>query len=711
MKKHWKEEIQDLKSGIKFHSLFIPLFLFFYNEVSGQIAINGFCKYESIEVGGGFTNLYSLNINGDAHTDLILFSPRQNKFNLLAGASKELFEKQIDNNVSHPFSSLDNFSSKQKNKEGHVFVSRTKKKFGFVRFDKKGNVAQIKSVSLKSFPDKLLSEDFDNDGANETAICGVGYSGISIMTEKNGKFLERNFALQYSYVELASFLINGDEFLDIAAFEPLSNQIHFYFNDGKSNFTLSRKIDAVRNLSQLHSFDFNLDGFTDLIYEQDGNITVQLGDEEGFFNRQLKIVTKHKPDKFIYGDFNKDGLIDLAYLNKEFSSVYVLFQKDENNFASEFLILKKDFLSDLIPFYSRFIDGILSLSESGQLFLISRLNRFGDETKLIFASDEPALDFFDYSKNTTPDFAILDGTNKRIKLIIRNDAGIPALYYEIPTLEKYRGMIIWDREPFKKYFILFNRYKNEIQIITADLKNFKIVRSFIYADGSIFDLKLETSAVSAKPKIYVSVKINLTQYISAYEEIEGKYSRKSMRQIDENISRFFFTESEKLFYWKEAGYQNSLYFKENILAPAIKLYSYNQSESEKIFSEYLSSNVSSSVYSYFISEQINFLLARNENAQNIVRSSILSEIDGEGKFILKSVRAFKDGGSQIYLYLPHQNSLYNFELKTRMNKIISTKILEMQSEKDFSVQRLMLKDNYAIYFQRADNHLTLAKLK
>lgn len=710
MKKHWKEEIQDLKSGTKFHKLFIPIIIFFYGEISGQISINGFCKFESFNVSAGFSKIYSLNFNGDSYSDILLFSPKQKKFDLLPGLPKVQFEKSLSSVSSSPFSAIDNFVSTQKSKNGFLFISRNTKRFGFFRLNKSGKILQTSSITLKSSPDKLIVEDFDNDGVYEALIGGISYAGLTIMKEKNGRFVEHSFATQNTYSEVTSFFINSDEFLDLAAFDPMNNELHFYFNDGKGNFKLARKIDMLRNISNLHSFDFNLDGFLDLIYEQSENIVVQFGDAENSFSTQKKILTKNKPDKFIYGDFNRDGLIDFAYLNLNLSSLFILFQQDENVFSEEMMLLKKNSLTDLIPFYSRFIDGILSLSSDGKLYLISRLTRFGDETKTIFASDDPAIDFFDYTKNNTPDIAILDRANSKIKLIIRNDAGVPALYFEIPTFEKFSRMIVYDEQPLHKTIFLYNRNKKVIQVIEADLEKFNVARSFIYSDGGISDLKLKYQENNF-PQLIVSVKINRAQFISSYVKVDGRYQRTKLSRIDEDISRFFFAGEEKFFYWKETGNESALYFRENIFASSIKLYSYNDAQTKRYFSEYLKSDFSGSIFSYFIAGDLKYFLIRNENAQNVVRNSIVDATTPEKKFMLKSVTTFSQAVNKIYLYLPHENSLHTFELRNRLNKIIATKLAEFQTDKDFSIQPMTLKDRFVLYFDRSDNHLTLARLK
>src|ERR1039457_6372885 len=79
------EEKPGLKLEISNFSLILIELLLFSIEAFSQVPINGFCKYNKIDIDSGFTNLFALNYNDDSYTDLILYNPAKKDIESLDG--------------------------------------------------------------------------------------------------------------------------------------------------------------------------------------------------------------------------------------------------------------------------------------------------------------------------------------------------------------------------------------------------------------------------------------------------------------------------------------------------------------------------------------------------------------------------------------------------------------------------------------------------
>ncbi len=61
----------------------------------------------------------------------------------------------------------------------------------------------------------------------------------------------------------------------------------------------------------------NLDSYQDLIFSEGKKLKIFYGDFSSSYSKQVEINTDYFPNEFIVADFNRDGEIDLAYLNTD----------------------------------------------------------------------------------------------------------------------------------------------------------------------------------------------------------------------------------------------------------------------------------------------------------------------------------------------------------------------------------------------------------
>jgi hypothetical protein len=134
---------------------------------------------------------------------------------------------------------------------------------------------------------------------------------------------------------------NRDGIADIARItlhpEDTSEPDHFTVLLGQANGTfraMPSKFVPGRTPRAMIAADFNNDGILDLIVgDEDGTLTLSLGDGTGSFNSAYEIAHLTSVVSIAVADFNKDGILDVAISDWRMSSVTVLLGADKGSFG------------------------------------------------------------------------------------------------------------------------------------------------------------------------------------------------------------------------------------------------------------------------------------------------------------------------------------------------------------------------------------------
>jgi hypothetical protein len=121
---------------------------------------------------------------------------------------------------------------------------------------------------------------------------------------------------------------NNDGILDLAVVNHASNTVSILQGDGTAslNFTLVQTLSTGTGPIAIASGDFNGDGLLDLAVANDGSNTVSvfLGDGKGPFGAARNYAVGYTPYGITVGDFNADGRLDLAVANRNWNNVSIL---------------------------------------------------------------------------------------------------------------------------------------------------------------------------------------------------------------------------------------------------------------------------------------------------------------------------------------------------------------------------------------------------
>ncbi len=530
MKKHLREgrtDFNSVKGKVRF--LFF-LFLLSYN-VYPQVPINGFCRYQELKVDSGYQSLFSLNYNEDSYTDLLFFNPAGRTITAIDGSQNATFGSAHTYTIGEGISVIQYLRDRNHKITGYAFISRKQSNAGILRFNSEGYPVEETKINFNTYPENLSTGDVNGDGIPELLVSGSAFDGLSLIYQEK-KLREKKIGEKTSYAEAVFADLNNDGYPDIAAFEMFSNKLQFLYNNSKGNFNQVREIPFSNAVTSLQSADLDLDSYTDLVFTEDKSIIIYYGDFTSSYEDTVVIDTKYSVDKIITGDFNRDGLIDIAYINKQSGTLSLIFGKDERKFYPELLYIKKNSLSDFIPYYSKFINGIILLNNKGKYYLISNLASIADKVSLVAGAYPSAVSFYDRGNNSINDICFLDSFNKSLNLIIRNNSGIPETWFPIPLFENENSVAVNNKLPNQKTFYCFTRDKKLIEVITVDLAKNKFQRNSLYAPGKIKDLKFNELTGRLYTAFIKDSSLGVTTFINE----QGQYQYYTFGGLRKNIS-------------------------------------------------------------------------------------------------------------------------------------------------------------------------------
>lgn len=168
--------------------------------------------------------------------------------------------------------------------------------------------------------------DFDGDGTPDLAVIGSYFGGGGdvriLLGNGDGTFSLWNVIDSPTTLYMAIGDFNGDRIPDLALVESSSIIINPGLGDG--TFTTGAQFNLATSPSSIIAGDFNADGILDLAttagsYDQNGNllngtVTLSLGKGDGTFTTTspINLGSQSVPQSITVADFNGDGRLDIA---------------------------------------------------------------------------------------------------------------------------------------------------------------------------------------------------------------------------------------------------------------------------------------------------------------------------------------------------------------------------------------------------------------
>ena len=715
MKKPYKEEKEGLKIEVKIIK-FLLLVFFLTAEIFPQIPINGFCKYNSFPVDTNYTSLLSLNFNKDFYTDLLLYKPGNKNIVIVKGEKNGRFNTGKVYELPMSISAISPLFSKGKGIEKYAFISRENRKAGIYDFLSDGRPKLLKEINFHSFPGNLSTGDVTDDGKDEILVSGSSFNGLSLLYPYGYKIEQKKIVENVSYSDAILVDITNDYKPDIVGFNVVTNSFDFFTNDGHGKFVKQRTINVGHKITSLHSLDLNLDYYQDLIYVKDKSIDIIYGDYQGSYDTTTSIQTKFHPDKIITGDFNKDGKIDIAYINYRNSILSIIYGKDENSFYPEIIYTQKKNLVDLIPYYSRFIDGIAALTENGNLFTITKLTSVFDNVNIMAGVNPQAITYFDNENNGVYDIAYIDNFNNTLNLYLRNTTGIPNMYYSFKLFKDHKSILTESIGPREKIFYCYSFNERLVESIKINFANNHFERNSIYASGKIKALKLKHDMLN-RSYIYVAYVKDDYLGMNIFQYNDYKLKTSDYTKIAKNVTGVALSllKSNELIYWQYEN--NSL-----VLNYAIPELNRNNQitaipasvdDSIKVitYTEDFWGNKNIEALSFIKTPRKKFAVLSSNQTATIIKEREVPVSFSPSENSQSFFGEIKNNGlKKLFIYSPNNEIINRIDFLATGKDISFSKVVGNNRLGNYFIKNMNYKEFHLVYTNQFNNCITLKKL-
>ncbi len=232
--------------------------------------------------------------------------------------------------------------------------------------------------SVGSAPPTVEVGDFNGDGIPDLVTANSADNTMSVLLGNgDGTFtLKSSPAVGDAPYSFAIGDFNGDGILDMAVancgdcsyLNYNSNTVTVLLGNGDGTFTTKSTLTVGTAPEFVAVGDFNGDGIPDLAVTNgsDNTVSVLLGNGDGTFTTKSTLTVGTAPRFLVVSDFNGDGIPDLAVANSGDSTVTVLLGNGDGTFSikstptaapSNLVLVVADFNGDGVPDLATANDG------------------------------------------------------------------------------------------------------------------------------------------------------------------------------------------------------------------------------------------------------------------------------------------------------------------------------------------------------------------
>jgi len=336
----------------------------------GQSTGNSFGQTTDFDIGRTLRGLQAGDLNGDGIEDLAVTDFIDNKVFVTLGVGDGTFGTPSNYKTGlHPFDvTIGNFDG-QKGNDLAVVDNGIQKASVFLNLGASKGFAARSDYQVGSRPKRIVAADLNGDGLDDIIAINTGTSAaddVSILLNNGvgGFNPPTNFVVGAGAVDVAVNDFNGDGIPDLAVLNagivtvqtkftvsilinqtttlPSGNKVGTGFFVGQTPVTVQcpSQLNGVAILCKpnyLASADFDNDGFNDLaitLFTQpqpgagstatSGLVQAFQGHGNGEFSFSNQVTVGNNPQGIVAGDFNGDGLSDVAIAEQGSISVRII---------------------------------------------------------------------------------------------------------------------------------------------------------------------------------------------------------------------------------------------------------------------------------------------------------------------------------------------------------------------------------------------------
>ncbi|HYL37359.1 MAG TPA: FG-GAP-like repeat-containing protein [Bryobacteraceae bacterium] len=236
-------------------------------------------------------------------------------------------------------------------------------------------------------PASIVVGDFNSDGIPDLAVAESNSNKVSIFIGIGNGVFQRFFSMAVGNgpASIITDDFNGDGVPDLAVANTSSNNVSILLGLGDATFRPPLNFEAGSLPAYLVSGDFNGDGQTDLAVvnatgSATSSVTILLGLGNGFFHGFINPTAGANASFLVAGDFNLDGVLDLAVANTGSNTISIYIGFGDGTFQP-----RRDFVAGSAPDWI----GVTDLNGDGKPDLLVANSRSNTVSVLINHTSTP----------------------------------------------------------------------------------------------------------------------------------------------------------------------------------------------------------------------------------------------------------------------------------------------------------------------------------
>jgi hypothetical protein len=286
------------------------------------------------------------DFNGDGNLDIAVADQQGNTVSILLGNGKGAFATHVD----YPTSAFPTaITATDLNGDGNLDLAVSSGDGNTVTIlwgNGDGTFQGQLNCGTGDIPYSVISGDFNNDGHTDLAVANSGSNSVSIILNNGNKTFQSrvDYPAGTEPFSVAAADFNGNGFLDLAVAASNCSVfpncgpgfISIILGNGDGTFEVPSDYSTGTETDpySVAIGDFNGDGIPDIAVANyaTNTVSVLLGVGNGTFLAHLDTPVGREPASLATGDFNGDGNLDLAVANFDDNTVSILLGNGDGSF-------------------------------------------------------------------------------------------------------------------------------------------------------------------------------------------------------------------------------------------------------------------------------------------------------------------------------------------------------------------------------------------
>tara|TARA_Y100000031_G_scaffold93879_1_gene102974 strand:+ start:1315 stop:2427 length:1113 start_codon:yes stop_codon:yes gene_type:complete len=294
-------------------------------------------KFNVLEVGRGPAHLLTTDFNMDGNADLISANSKNSTLSVMLGKGDGTFQKTLTFPVAtEPTAVVTN----DINRDGIpdlIANARGADRLTVLLGNGNGSFNKLPSVRTGRVPLAIIPADFNADGKLDLAVT-LTFDKMEIFLGSGDGFFRRGKTYLTGSRSLSGVAedFDKDGKIDLALATSSSNTSSIRFYRGNGDGTFAKSVQIAHGLVPLTLIkkDMNNDGRPDLVFAagQGDNLYMLLSLENGTFEKAIAFSGGGGPIALVADHFNTDNLVDVAVANSRSSSFSLVLRRADGSF-------------------------------------------------------------------------------------------------------------------------------------------------------------------------------------------------------------------------------------------------------------------------------------------------------------------------------------------------------------------------------------------